>query len=133
MKKHGILHAQLNRIIAAMGHGDMLVIGDSGLPIPHGKEVVDLALAGGILSFGQVLTQILRELCVEKVYVARETREYSPQIQSIIEGSIAGIQMQTVNHEQFKEITRETTNITFVRTGEQTPFSNIILVSGVTF
>lgn len=133
MRKNGILHAGLCRVIAGMGHGDLLVIGDSGLPIPRGKELIDLALAAGIPSLDQTLKHVLGDLCVEKVYVAAETRETSPQIYDIINKHIAGIQMEIISHEKFKEIGRETTNISFIRTGEQTPYSNIILVAGVTF
>ena len=34
MKRAGLLHAELSGLIAAMGHGDLLVIGDAGLPVP---------------------------------------------------------------------------------------------------
>lgn len=34
MKRTALLHADLSRAIAALGHGDMIVIGDAGLPIP---------------------------------------------------------------------------------------------------
>jgi D-ribose pyranase len=38
-----------------------------------------------------------------------------------------------VSHEQFKQLSCEVRTIAFVRTGEATPFANVILESGVTF
>ncbi|HJW84614.1 MAG TPA: RbsD/FucU domain-containing protein, partial [Anaerolineae bacterium] len=34
MKKTPLLNSALSEAIAALGHGDMLVIADAGLPIP---------------------------------------------------------------------------------------------------
>ena len=44
MKKRGILNAQLSYLIAALGHKDLFMIGDAGMPIPEDVEVVDLVL-----------------------------------------------------------------------------------------
>ena len=43
-----------------------------------------------------------------------------------------GIELERVPHEQFKALTRDGTSA-FVRTGECTPYANVILCSGVTF
>ena len=47
MKKSGILNAQLIRCIAELGHKDLFMIGDAGMPIPKGVEIVDLVVCGG--------------------------------------------------------------------------------------
>ena len=39
MKKSGILNAQLIRCIAELGHKDLFMIGDAGMPIPKGVEI----------------------------------------------------------------------------------------------
>lgn len=51
MKKIGTLNQALSEVIAGMGHGDMLVIGDCGLPIPATVRRIDLALTIGVPSF----------------------------------------------------------------------------------
>ena len=48
MKKRGILNAQLSYLLAALGHKDLFMIGDAGMPIPEGVEVVDLVLTAGV-------------------------------------------------------------------------------------
>jgi D-ribose pyranase len=44
MKRNGILNLGLNQAIAAMGHGDFLIVCDAGFPIPSEVERVDLQL-----------------------------------------------------------------------------------------
>jgi len=66
MKKGGILNPQLNRVISEMGHWDMLIIADAGLPIPKEVERIDLTLKSGIPSFAEVLPAVLSELEVEE-------------------------------------------------------------------
>ena len=44
MKKHGILNAQLAGYIAALGHKDLFMVGDAGMPIPAGVPIVDLVV-----------------------------------------------------------------------------------------
>lgn len=133
MKRNGVLNSGLSRIIASMGHTDKLVICDSGLPIPKNSDVVDLALTRNIPRFMDTLKVILEELKVEEAIVTNElvngNRKYFKEISSLLNGT----KIKKVNHEKFKEITRNGGNVTFVRTGEATPYANIILISGVTF
>ena len=53
MKKRGIINAQLAGLIAGLGHKDAFMIGDGGMPIPKGVEIVDLALCGGVPTFAR--------------------------------------------------------------------------------
>ena len=116
-----------------MGHTDKLVICDSGLPLDHDKEIVDLALSTNIPRFIDTLRVILEELKVEKAIIADEMERVNPLIYKEITTLLPDIEIQKVPHEHFKELTNGTGNVTFVRTGEATPFANIILISGVTF
>jgi D-ribose pyranase len=133
MKKTGILNAHLSHIIASMGHTDKLVICDAGLPIPHQAEVVDLALAPNIPRFLDTLRIILTELHVEQAIVAQEMISVSNGLYKDVLPLLGGVPVTQVSHENFKEILRNNGNIAFVRTGEITPYANIILVSGVIF
>jgi D-ribose pyranase len=132
MKKNGILNAELSRIIAGMGHTDKLVICDSGLPIPRNSELVDLALTKNIPRFIETLKIILSELKIEEAIVANEIIEQG-SLYKEVETILSAVNIRMVSHEQFKEYTRVERNISFVRTGEATPYANIILISGVTF
>lgn len=133
MKKRGILNADLSRIIASMGHTDKLVICDSGLPIPKNSEIVDLALTTNIPRFLDTLKIILEELHIEGAVIASEMCSGKNGLYESTTKILNGAKLKKVPHEKFKEITRDKGNITFVRTGETTPYANIILISGVTF
>ena len=65
MKKSGILNAQLIGLIAALGHKDTFMVGDAGMPIPKGVEIVDLAVVGGVPTFRQVMDAIADECVFE--------------------------------------------------------------------
>lgn len=133
MKKRGILNANLSRIIASMGHTDKLVICDSGLPIPKNSEVIDLALTANIPRFLDTLKIILEELHVESAVIAKEMLDGNGGLFKGTSKMLNGVKLKKVSHEKFKELTRAKGNVTFVRTGETTPYANIILISGVTF
>ena len=131
MKKSGLLNADLLRVIASMGHTDRLVIADSGLPIPPDVPRIDLALAAGIPSFLDTLRAVLGELQVEAAVVAEEIRQRNPEIYQATRQMLGGSRVEHVPHEAFKVLLPGVRAV--VRTGEQTPYANVILQSGVTF
>ncbi len=133
MKKIGTLNARLSGIIAAMGHTDRLVICDCGLPIPRDAEVVDLALRLQMPRFLDTLQVILQELEVEGAVVAEEMEAQSDGLYQQLESMLPGVRLEKVSHEAFKQLTAQQGNIAFVRTGEATPYANVMLISGVTF
>lgn len=133
MKKNGILNVQLSKVIARLGHGDKLVICDCGLPIPKDAEIVDLVLVKGVPTFRQVLKAVLKEVQVEKVIYVEEFEKVSKALFDEMKNLIQAVEHICIAHEKFKEETKCGDNVVFVRTGEATPYANIILVSGVSF
>ncbi len=131
MKKTGTLNPHLSRLIAMMGHTDRLVICDSGLPIPRGAEVIDISLTRNIPRFVDTLRVILEELEVERAVIAAEMLD--TEIHDELVRVVKGLPVDVVSHEEFKRLTMEGGNIAFVRTGEATPYANVILVGGVNF
>lgn len=131
MKKGRVLNPQLSEVIARMGHTDGLVIADCGLPIPEHVERIDLALTARVPSFMQTLEVILSELHVEGIVLAEEIKINNPDVLVAIESILPGIPVEWVSHEVFKRQTEHCKAI--VRTGECSPYANIILKSGVVF
>lgn len=130
MKKTALLNAAISQLIATMGHGDTLVIGDVGLPAPAGVPVIDLAVTRGVPDFMTVLTTVLSELQVEFHIVADEMQHVSPALSAQI-AALALPQRRSMSHEDFKQVTARAK--AYIRTGECTPYANIILGSGVVF
>jgi len=132
MKRRGLLHAELNRVIAAMGHTDTLVIGDVGLPVPPGVPCIDLAVLPGTPSFTAVFDAVYAELAVESATVAREIHGRNEALVTLsarLRGE--GVGVEEVSHDDFKHLCARA--VAVVRTGETSPYANVILHAGVTF
>lgn len=131
MKKTKMINSDMSRVIAQMGHFDKLSIGDAGMPVPMGTEKIDLAVDNGIPSFMQVLTNVLEELEVQRIYLAEEIKTENPKILENIKALMPETPITFMPHSDMKQ---DLNNChAFVRTGEMTPYSNIILESGVVF
>lgn len=133
MKRIGTLNSHLSRIIASMGHTDKLVICDCGLPIPRNGEVVDLALTTDIPRFLDTLKVVLEELMVERAIVAKEMECHNKAVYEGLVAQLSGVEIDKIPHEEFKKLATNSGNVAFVRTGEASPYANVILISGVTF
>lgn len=131
MKKQGVINAQLAGYLAALGHKDNFMIADAGMPIPKDIPIVDLALTYGIPTFQQVMDSVLDEICVEKYIIAKEIREYNQSLLKYIESTLPKIPYEEIPHDELKN---RMNRIKFViRTGECTPYPNIILTAGCAF
>ncbi len=133
MKKQGVLNSQLSFVLASLGHKDSVVVCDCGLPIPRDREKVDLALIKNVPRFLDTVKVVLNEIHVEKAIIASELERANPKTYAALMEMLRGIEIEKVAHEVFKEMTVADGNTAFVRTGEASPFSNVILVSGVDF
>ena len=111
-----------------MGHNDTLVIADAGLPVPPGVERIDLALVAGVPSYLQTLQAILEELAVESAIFAEEM---SPSLRRETCRLLGDRSVHVVAHEELKRLSAAARAV--VRTGECTPYANVLLVAGVTF
>ena len=131
MKKTPLLNSALSQLVASLGHGDMLVIADAGLPIPAHIPCIDLALTKNIPGFIDTLRVVLTEMQVEKAVVAQEMGLASPAVDAAISELLPDTAVNPVSHEEFKKMTGAARVI--VRTGEFTPYANIILIAGVVF
>jgi D-ribose pyranase len=131
MKKIGILNDRLSKVIASMGHMDFLTVCDAGLPIPEGVNRIDLSVVPGIPTFLNVLEAVKTELEVQKIYLAEEIKEKNPAIEQEILELFPNLVVVYIPHEEFKHKSQKSRAI--IRTGECSPYANIILESGVTF
>ncbi|MBC2854605.1 MAG: D-ribose pyranase [Cetobacterium somerae] len=135
MKKGKLLNSELSYEIAKIGHTSHITLCDAGLPFPKGVKRIDLAIEAGYPSFIKTLDAILSEMMVEEIVLASEIKTINPKVYNEILETFQKNGMNPkiveVSHTEFKEITRESEAI--VRTGECTPYANIILKSGVVF
>jgi D-ribose pyranase len=131
MKKTELLNSHLSQAIAAMGHTDMLVISDAGFPAPPGVLRIDLAITAGLPSFLEVVHAVATELEVERLILASELEARGDSLPAAVQACFPHAQVEHMSHEQFKIVAASARGV--VRTGECTPYANVILVSGVTY
>ena len=133
MKKNGILNSDISRVLSYMGHTDCIAVGDCGLPIPDETERIDLALMFGVPTFMQTLKVVSEDMKIEKVILAEEIKDKNPEVLKEIEELFEGqeIEFEFVSHTELKEKTKDCKAV--IRTGETTPYANIILQSGCIF
>lgn len=136
MKRRPLLNRHLSKLVASLGHMDEIVVADAGLPIPANVAVIDLAVSPGIPGFFDVLDALAHEMIVEQAIFANEAAE---DLVTRIEVKLAHwaaeagkpIEHIRCSHEAFKTQTSRARAV--IRTGEFTPYANVILVSGVSF
>jgi len=131
MKKTTLLQSDLSYVIATLGHLDTLVIADAGLPIPGETMRIDLALTKGVPGAVQTLKVVLDEMKVEKVILAEEVKDRNPRFLADVQELLPEVPVEFVTHSELKTRTAQARAV--VRTGEFSPYANVILVSGVVF
>lgn len=131
MYKTGTLNSEISKVLSDLGHTDTIVIADCGLPVPKGVQKIDLAVRQGLPSFIDVVDEIARHMVIEHVTLAEEIKDSNSAVLKEVDSIVKGIPNDFVTHEQFKTLTENSKVI--IRTGEATPYANIILRSGVNF
>ena len=135
MKRNGILNSDISRVLSFMGHTYRFCIGDCGLPIPDETERIDLAVKFGQPTFMEVLKEVGKDMKIEKIILAEEINEKNPKVLTEITEYFADAdvmpEIEFVPHVELKALTKDCKAV--IRTGETTPYANIILQSGCIF
>ena len=133
MKKAGVLNSDISRVLSYMGHTDWICVGDCGLTIPDEVERIDLALKFGVPTFMDTLKVVAEDMKIEKIILAEEIKEQNPKVLGEIEELFkdGNIEVEYVSHVELKEKTKNCKAV--IRTGETTPYANVILQSGCIF
>jgi D-ribose pyranase len=139
MKKGVLLNADISALISRLGHTDQVVIADAGLPIPAATLRIDLALTQGVPTFLQIVDVVTSEMQVEKAILAQEITEKNPRLHTEILARLSQLEQQQgntisieyISHQELKAQTNVSRAV--IRSGECSPYANVILCSGVTF
>jgi D-ribose pyranase len=139
MKKGVLLNSEISAVVSRLGHTDQITIGDAGLPIPVQTPRIDLALTQGVPTFLQVFEVVTQEMQVESAILAEEIVKNNPQLHDHLLaqftqlGQLQGntISVRYISHNEFKTQTEHSRAV--IRSGEFSPYANVILCAGVTF
>ncbi|MGK2699499.1 D-ribose pyranase [Serratia surfactantfaciens] len=139
MKKGVLLNSDVSAVIARLGHTDQLTLCDAGLPIPAATQRIDLALTQGVPIFMQVFAAVTQEMQVESAILAEEIVKQNPQLHETLLAELSAlgqrqgntINVRYISHQAFKAQTEHSRAV--IRSGECSPYANVILCAGVTF
>lgn len=131
MKKSGVLNSDISRILSYMRHTDTICISDCGLPCPDETELIDISLEKGVPDFVRVLKAVVNDMSVEKIFLAEEIRVKNPAVLKEIQTLLPGVKTDFMPHEEFKKKLLSCKAV--VRSGEASPYANIILQSACIF
>jgi simple sugar transport system permease protein/D-ribose pyranase len=116
--------------LAALGHGDVLLVVDAGFPIPRDADRIDLSITRDLPDLRTVLRIVHAELWVERVLLATEIAECNPLLDTFVRTEFAEAEIDPQPHaDMLGKVARQAKTI--VRTGAMDPWGNIGLVCGV--
>ncbi|MFP3905277.1 MAG: D-ribose pyranase [Armatimonadota bacterium] len=124
-----LLNADLAYILRCLGHTDMIVISDMGFPMPDLQYTLDLSVKAGVPTVPEVLEAIGTDFDFSEIMVAAEVHRAVPErvekLQSMFESCAI---KDCESHTEFKHMAALCK--AGIRTGDPTPFGNVILVCG---
>jgi D-ribose pyranase len=128
MLKAGILNPQIHSLLARVRHTNTLVIADRGFPFWPMIETVDISLVDDVPTVLAVLRALRPNFQIGKVWMAQEfLKSNSGKTRSAFAEALKGIELLHEPHSEFKQ--RVPHAIGLIRTGDTTPYANIILES----
>ena len=130
MKKTTLLNHLVSDVIARIGHTQRLIICDAGFPIPVHVERIDLAVVPGLPTARQLAEAIAQEMEVEAIVVADELLARDTTLVNDMV-KLFNAPYSSVPHIEFKQMSESA--IAVVRSGDTSPYYNIMLISGVNF
>ena len=128
MLKTGILNPQLASLLARVRHTNTLVIADRGFPFWPGIETVDLSIVDNLPTVLQVLAAIRPNYVIGKAWMAQEfLKANGKPVQKRFIAALRGASLKFEPHVDFKKLVPHA--IGLIRTGDATPYANMILES----
>lgn len=130
MIKEGILNPGLLELLAHFRHTNTLVIADRGFPFWPQVRTVDISLVDDIPTVRQVLAALLPRTVIGAAWMAQEHQQHNaPEVLAEYRTLFApaGAAIRLEPHVEFKK--RVPAAIGLIRTGDTTPYGNIIIES----
>jgi D-ribose pyranase len=128
MLKTGILNPQINSLLSRVRHTNTVVIADRGFPYWPQVETIDISLVDDVPKVLDVLLAIRKNFSIGQAFMAEEFNSANvDDARRGFELALDGIPVFFEHHIQFK--TRVPRAIGLIRTGDTTPYANVILES----
>lgn len=126
MLKSGIINPALAALLCKFRHTNWLAVADRNFPSWPELETVDISLDDNIPTVCQVLESLNKYYVIGAVRMAREFREHGGNVAQF-QAFLPNAQIQFEPHIELKK--RVPHCIGLIRTGDTTPYANILLQS----
>jgi len=131
MLQEGILNPHLLSLLARVRHTNTLVIADWAFPSWPMVETVDISLVRGSPTILEVLEALRPNFKIGPIWQAQEFLDSNPaetrkRFESFFD-SLPVASVKYLPHEEFKTLVPHA--IGLIRTGDSTPYGNVILES----
>ncbi|MEW6157394.1 MAG: RbsD/FucU family protein [Verrucomicrobiota bacterium] len=124
----GLINPHVLSLVSRVRHTNMLVIADAAFPFWPQIETVDLSLVKGIPTVLEVLEPILAHWKCGTIFMAKEFLDHNDRrTRNAFVKACEGVELKFEPHLDFKK--RVPHAIGLIRTGDTTPYGNMILVS----
>jgi len=128
MLKTGILNPHVLNLLARFRHTNTIVIADGRFPSWPQIETVDISLVDDVPTVLQVLSAVRAQCVIGKAWMAREfLKANNTRTQAAFANGLKGLELKREAHVDFKK--RVPNAIGLIRTGDTTPYANVILES----
>ncbi len=128
MLQRGILNPAVLSLLARVRHTNTLVISDWAFPFWPQIETVDISLTQGIPTVLQVLELLRPNFKIGELFMAEEFNSSNKgKVLTSFHRAFRGLKVTYETHVQFK--LRVPSAIGLIRTGDSTPYGNIIIES----
>jgi D-ribose pyranase len=128
MLKKGLLNPAVVELLARFRHTNTVVIADRGFPFWKEIPTIDLSLVDDIPTVRQVLQAVVPAYGVGDVWMAEEFLLHNQVgVQEEYQRILEPRRVQFLSHTEFKK--RVPSALGLIRTGDTTPYGNIILES----
>ena len=129
MLKTGILNPQLSSLLARVRHTNALVIADRDFPFWPMIETVDISLVDDVPMVLQVIAAVRSNHNFTQAFMAKEFQKNNfKTAQEKFARALRRVPTKFEPHAEFKK--RVPHAIGLIRTGDTTPYANVILISG---
>ncbi len=131
MLKHGILNPRILDLLARVRHTNTLVIADGAFPFWPQIETVDIALTHDIPTVLDVFDLLVPAFQIGRIWQAEEFATANPsetvhRFQQSFD-RIPGVDVVKLPHLDFKNLVPGAIGV--IRTGDATPYANLIVES----
>ncbi len=135
MIKHRLIHPEILEALAASGHGAKILIADGNYPattrVGENCGVVYLNLMPGVPTVDQVLEAVLSTIHIEEAAVMTPDDRVEPNAFQAFQQILPELDLTRYTRFEFYEEVESGDTALVIVTGDQRPYTNLLLTVGV--